>query len=151
MRYIKGTLAIAHNGNLTNAHEIRRELEHRGAIFQTTIDSEVIAYIIARERMHSGSIEEAVRRTMPQIQGAYSLLVMSPQKLIAARDPNGFRPLCMGRLGKGYVFASETCALDACGAEFVRDVGTGRNRGGGSQRGEVHPGPLHREDFPVHF
>ena len=84
MRYIKGTLAIAHNGNLTNAHEIRRELEHRGAIFQTTIDSEVIAYIIARERMHSGSIEEAVRRTMPQIQGAYSLLVMSPQKLIAA-------------------------------------------------------------------
>ena len=105
MRYIKGTLAIAHNGNLTNAHEIRRELEHRGAIFQTTIDSEVIAYIIARERMHSGSIEEAVRRTMPQIQGAYSLLVMSPQKLIAARDPNGFRPLCMGRLGKGYVLS----------------------------------------------
>ena len=97
MRYIKGTLAIAHNGNLTNAHEIRRELEHRGAIFQTTIDSEVIAYIIARERMHSGSIEEAVRRTMPQIQGAYSLLVMSPQKLIAARDPNGFRPLCRKR------------------------------------------------------
>ena len=125
MRYIKGTLAIAHNGNLTNAHEIRRELEHRGAIFQTTIDSEVIAYIIARERMHSGSIEEAVRRTMPQIQGAYSLLVMSPQKLIAARDPNGFRPLCMGRLGKGYVFASETCALDACGAAFVRDVEPG--------------------------
>ena len=127
MRYIKGTLAIAHNGNLTNAHEIRRELEHRGAIFQTTIDSEVIAYIIARERMHSGSIEEAVRRTMPQIQGAYSLLVMRPQKLIAARDPNGFRPLCMGRLGKGYVFASETCAMDACGAEFVRDEETGEN------------------------
>ena len=127
MRYIKGTLAIAHNGNLTNAHEIRRELEHRGAIFQTTIDSEVIAYIIARERMHSGSIEEAVRRTMPQIQGAYSLLVMSPQKLIRRqRLPSRVPALVYGQaLDKGYVFASETCALDACGAEFVRDVEPG--------------------------
>lgn len=125
MRYIKGVLAIAHNGNLTNALEIRRELEHRGAIFQTTIDSEVIAYIIARERIKCHSIEEAVRRTMYQINGAYSLIVMSPRKLIAARDPHGFRPLCMGRAGDSYVFASETSALDAAGAEFVRDVEPG--------------------------
>ena len=125
MRYVKGTLAIAHNGNLTNAYEIRRELEHRGAIFQTTIDSEAIAYLIARERITSDSVEEAVEKTMKQIEGAYSLLVMSPQKLIAARDPHGFRPLCMGRLGDSIVFASETCALAACGAEFVRDVRPG--------------------------
>ena len=125
MRYIKGVLAIAHNGNLTNALEIRRELEHRGAIFQTTIDSEVIAYIIARERIECHSIEEAVRRTMYQINGAYSLIVMSPRKLIAARDPHGFRPLCMGKAGDSVVFASETSALDAAGADFVRDVEPG--------------------------
>ena len=123
MRYIKGTLAIAHNGNLTNAHEIRRELEHRGAIFQTTIDSEVIAYIIARERMHSGSIEEAVSAAMDRLVGAYSLVISSPSKLIAVRDPHGFRPLCMGHLKDGsVVFASESCALDAIGAEFDRDI-----------------------------
>ena len=125
MRYVKGTLAIAHNGNLTNAYEIRRELETRGAIFQTTIDSEAIAYLIARERIKAGSVEEAVARTMKQIEGAYSLLVMSPEKLIAARDPHGFRPLCMGRVGDSVVFASESCALAACGAEFVRDVEPG--------------------------
>ncbi len=125
MRYKKGTLSIAHNGNLTNAVEIRRELEHRGAIFQTTIDSEVIAYVIARERMKSHSVEEAVSAAMTQIEGAYSLLVMSPRKLIAARDPNGFRPLCMGKIENSIVFASETAALDASGAEFVRDVEPG--------------------------
>lgn len=125
MRYVKGVIAIAHNGNLTNAFEIRRELEHRGAIFQTTIDSEVIAYVIARERIKSHSVEEAVKRAMYQINGAYSLLVMSPRKLIAARDPYGFRPLVMGKINGTYVFASETCALDACGAEFVRDVEPG--------------------------
>lgn len=125
MRYIKGTLAIAHNGNLTNAYELRHELEHRGCIFQTTIDTEVIAYYIARERVDAPSIEEAVHRALPQIQGSYSLVVMSPQKLIAARDPNGFRPLCIGKVDNSYVFASETCALDACGAEFVRDVEPG--------------------------
>lgn len=125
MRYKKGVIAIAHNGNLTNAVELRRELEQRGAIFQTTIDSEVIAYLIARERIKSHSVEEAVSRAMTQIDGAYSLLVMSPRKLIAARDPYGFRPLAMGRLADTYVFASETCALDACGAEFVRDVEPG--------------------------
>lgn len=125
MRYVKGTLAIAHNGNLTNAYDIRRELEKRGAIFQTTIDSEAIAYLIARERINAPSVEAAVERTMSQIEGAYSLLVMSPQKMIAARDPHGFRPLCMGKLGKSIVFASETCALAACGAEFVRDIEPG--------------------------
>ncbi len=125
MRYIKGTLAIAHNGNLTNAYEIRRELERRGAIFQTTIDSEAIAYLVARERIKADSVEEAVAKAMKQIDGAYSLLVMSPQKLIAARDPNGFRPLCMGKIGNSVVFASESCALDACGAEFVRDIEPG--------------------------
>ncbi len=125
MRYVKGTLAIAHNGNLTNAYEVRRELERRGAIFQTTIDSEAIAYLIARERINSDSVEEAVEKTMKQIEGAYSLLVMSPQKMIAARDPHGFRPLCIGKLGENIVFASETCALAACGAEFVRDVEPG--------------------------
>ncbi len=125
MRYLKGTLAIAHNGNLTNAYEIRRELEHRGAIFQTTIDSEVIAYLIARERVTAGSVEKAVEKTMKQIEGAYSLLVMSPKKLIAARDPHGFRPLCMGKIGNSVVFASESCALAACGAEFVRDIEPG--------------------------
>lgn len=125
MRYVKGTLAIAHNGNLTNAHEIKQELERRGAMFQTTIDSEVIAFLVARERVHTHSVEEAVKKTMHQISGAYSLLVMSPQKLIAARDPNGFRPLCMGALGDSVVFASETCALDACGAEYIRDVEPG--------------------------
>ena len=125
MRYVKGTLAIAHNGNLTNAYDLKQELEHRGAMFQTTIDSEVLAFVIARERIHCGSIEEAVVRALPQISGSYSLLVMSPRKLIAARDPNGFRPLCIGRLGESIVFASETCALDACGAQFVRDVQPG--------------------------
>ncbi|MED9970482.1 MAG: amidophosphoribosyltransferase [Ruminococcus sp.] len=125
MRYVKGTLAVAHNGNLTNAVEIRRSLEQRGAIFQTTIDSEVICYVIARERLKTHSIEEALANTMQVIEGAYSLLVMSPRKLIAARDPHGFRPLCMGKLNGNYVFASESAALDACGAEFVRDVEPG--------------------------
>lgn len=135
MRYVKGTLAIAHNGNLTNAYELHEELVQKGCIFQTTIDSEAIAYIIAQERVNAPSIEEAVRRSLPRIQGSYSLVIMSPQKLIAARDPNGFRPLVIGKIGENtYVFASETCALDACGASFVRDVEPGEivmaDRGG---------------------
>lgn len=125
MRYVKGTLSVAHNGNLTNAVEIRRQLEHRGAIFQTTIDSEVICYLIARERLKCHSVEEAVARTMQVIEGAYSLLVMSPRKLIAARDPHGFRPLCMGKYNDSIVFASESAALDACGAEYIREVEPG--------------------------
>ena len=92
LNYVKGTLGLAHNGNLVNAPELRRELEYTGAIFQTTIDSEVIAYHIARERIHTGSVEEAVSRAMDKIKGAYSLIVMSPRKLIGARDPYGLRP-----------------------------------------------------------
>ena len=125
MRYIKGTLAIAHNGNLTNAYELHQLLAKQGCIFQTTIDTEVVAYMIARERVEAPSIEEAIHRTMPKIRGAYSMIVMSPQKLIAVRDPHGFRPLCIGKVNDSYVFASETCALDACGAEFIRDVQPG--------------------------
>ena len=122
LNYVKGTLGLAHNGNLINAPELRRELEYTGAIFQTTIDSEVIAYHIARERLNSKTVEEAVGRAMKKIKGAYSLIVMSPRKLIGARDPFGFRPLCIGRRDNAYILASETCALDTVGAQFVRDV-----------------------------
>ena len=125
LNYIKGTLGLAHNGNLINAPELRRELEYSGAIFQTTIDSEVIAYHIARERLNSRSVEEAVGRAMKKIKGAYSLIVMSPRKLIGARDPYGFRPLCIGKRDHAYILASETCALDTIGAEFIRDVEPG--------------------------
>lgn len=124
-KYVKGALAIAHNGNLTNGARLRDEFERRGLIFQTTIDSEAIAYVIARERLDSKSVEEAVVRSIPYIHGAYSLLVMSPQKLIAARDIYGLKPLSIGKIGNSWVFASETCALDAVGAEFVRDVEPG--------------------------
>ena len=124
-KYVKGQLAIAHNGNLVNAVDLREELEQQGAIFQTTIDSEVIAYLVAKERVHCGSVEEAVARAMPYIKGAYSLLVMRPRKLIAARDPHGFKPLCIGKREDTWVVASETCALDTVGAEFIRDVEPG--------------------------
>lgn len=125
LNYVKGTLALAHNGNLINAGELRRELEYTGAIFQTTIDSEVIAYHIARERLKSASAEEAVGRAMTKLSGAYSLIVMSPRKLIGARDPFGFRPLCIGKRDNAWMLASESCALDTVGAEFVRDVDPG--------------------------
>ena len=125
LNYVKGTLALAHNGNLINAPELRKELEYTGAIFQTTIDSEVIAYFIARERLNSRTVEEAVGRAMKKIKGAYSLIIMSPRKLIGARDPFGFRPLCIGKRDNSYVLASETCALDTIGASFVRDVEPG--------------------------
>ncbi len=122
LNYVKGTLGLAHNGNLINAPELRKELEYTGAIFQTTIDSEVIAYHIARERLNSRTVEEAVGRAMKKIKGAYSLIVMSPRKLIGARDPFGFKPLCIGRRDNAYILASETCALDTLGSEFIRDV-----------------------------
>lgn len=125
LNYVKGTLGLAHNGNLINAPQLRRELEYTGAIFQTTIDSEVIAYHIARERLNSKTVEEAVGRAMDKIQGAYSLVIMSPRKLIGARDPYGFRPLCIGKRDQVYLLASETCALDTVGATFVRDVRPG--------------------------
>ncbi len=122
LNYVKGTLGLAHNGNLINANELREELAYTGAIFQTTIDSEVIAYHIARQRIHTATVEEAVARAMNKIKGAYSLIVMSPRKLIGARDPYGFKPLCIGKRDNAYVLASESCALDTIGAEFVRDV-----------------------------
>lgn len=125
LNYVKGTLAMAHNGNLINASELRHELEYTGAIFQTTIDSEVIAYHIARERLNSKTAEEAVRRACMKLKGAYALVVASPRKLIAARDPFGFKPLCIGKRDNAYIVASETCALDTIGAEFVRDVKPG--------------------------
>jgi amidophosphoribosyltransferase len=119
-------MALAHNGNLVNSMELRRRLEENGSIFHTTTDSEVIAYVIVRERLRSGSIEEAVSRSMDTLEGAYSLVIASPSKLIAARDRHGFRPLCMGKLEDGsVVFASESCALDAIGAAFVRDIEPG--------------------------
>ena len=125
LRYIKGQLAISHNGNVTNTAEIRKELERNGAIFQTTADTEIIAYLIARERINAPSIEEAVKRAMRQLKGAFSLLVMSPNKMVAARDPWGFRPLSIGKRDKAVLFSSETCAFDAIDAEFVRDVEPG--------------------------
>lgn len=125
LNYVKGTLGLAHNGNLINTPELRRQLEYTGAIFQTTIDSEVIAYYIARERLNSNTVEEAVGRAMKKIKGAYSLIIMSPRKLIGARDPFGFKPLCIGKRDHAYILASETCALDTVGASFVRDVEPG--------------------------
>lgn len=122
LNYVKGTLALAHNGNLVNAAELRHDLEYTGAIFQTTIDSEVIAYHIARERLNTSTVEEAVNRACQKIKGAYSLVVMSPRKLIGARDPYGFKPLCIGKRENSYIITSETCALDTIGAEYVRDV-----------------------------
>ena len=125
LNYYKGTLALAHKGNLVNALELREELEKTGAIFQTTIDSEVIAYHVAKERISSATAEEAVLAAMRKLKGAYSLIVMSPRKLIGARDPFGFRPLCIGKRDNTYFLTSETCALDTVGAEFVRDVEPG--------------------------
>ena len=127
VRHMKGALAIAHNGNLINAMDLRREFELHGAIFHSTSDTEVISYAITQERIRSRSIQEAVEKAMSRIKGAYSLCIMSPKKLIAARDPQGFRPLVLGELpeGEGYVVASETCALDSIGAEYVRDIEPG--------------------------
>ena len=119
----KGRMALAHNGNLTNSMELRSALESTGSIFHTTTDSEVIAYIIVQERLHQPSIEAAVSAAMDRIEGAYSLVISSPTKLIAARDPHGFRPLCMGKRGDGsIIFASESCALDAVGAKLEREL-----------------------------
>ncbi len=126
VNHIKGPMALCHNGNLINSFELRERLELEGSIFHTTSDTEVISYIITKERLTAPSIEDALCRAMRRIQGAYSLVVMSPSKIIAARDPHGFRPLCYGTLPDGgWVVASESCALDAVGASFVRDVEPG--------------------------
>lgn len=122
----KGKLALAHNGNISNALALRDALELSGAIFHTTSDTEVIAYLITRERLKTKSIEEAVSKAMDKLEGAYSLVMMSAQKMICVRDPQGFRPLCFGKTSDGvYVVASESCALKAVGASFIRDVEPG--------------------------
>lgn len=126
VNHIKGKMALAHNGNLVNSYELREQLELEGSIFHTTSDTEVISYIVTKERINAPSIEEAINAAMNKIKGAYSLVIMSPSKLIAVRDENGFRPLCYGKTADGsYIVASETCALDASGAEFIRDLEPG--------------------------
>ena len=126
VNHVKGKMALAHNGNLVNSGELRRELELQGSIFHTTSDTEVISYIITKERLTAPSIEQAVNRAMDRLKGAYSLVVMSPSKLIAVRDEHGFRPLCYGKTADGrYIVASESCALDAVGAQFIRDIKPG--------------------------
>lgn len=124
-KYLKGALGISHNGNLTNAYELRAKFESEGFIFQTSIDSEVIANIIARQRVINPSVENAVSKMMEIVEGSYSLVVMSPKKLIGCRDPYGFRPLVLGKLDNSYVLSSETCSLDAVGATFIRDIEPG--------------------------
>lgn len=126
VNHIKGKMALAHNGNLTNSAELRHTLELQGSIFHTTSDTEVISYMITRERLNAPSIEEAVNRAMDKLSGAYSLVIMSPSKLIAARDENGFRPLCYGKTPDGrYIVASESCALESVGAQLIRDIKPG--------------------------
>lgn len=123
VNHLRGKLAVAHNGNLSNALPLRQELELSGAIFHSTSDTETIAYVITRERITAPSIQEAVSRAMDKLDGAYSLVMMSSTKLIAVRDPHGFRPLCYGQMEDGtYVVASESCALHAVGAKFERDI-----------------------------
>ncbi|MEJ8733849.1 MULTISPECIES: amidophosphoribosyltransferase [Mediterraneibacter] len=119
----KGKMALAHNGNLSNALELRDRLELSGAIFHTTSDTETIAYVITRERLKTSSIEEAVSNAMHVLEGAYSMVLLSSTKMIAVRDPYGFRPLCYGKMQDGaYVVASESCALSAVGAELIREL-----------------------------
>ena len=125
LRYKKGNFSIAINGALVNSSSLRTELEENGAIFQSGSDVEIIAHIISRERLKTSSIDSALSNTMKRLNGAYSIILMSPKKLIACRDPHGFRPLCIGLLDNSYVIASETCALDSLGAKFVRDIEPG--------------------------
>src|SRR5881394_546685 len=119
----KGQIAIAHNGNLTNASQLREELEQRGQIFQTTVDSEIILHLMAQPDVagHKNTLVETISR----IEGAFSLVIMTENELIGVRDPHGFRPLCIGKLDNAWVLASETCALDLIHAKFVRDVDPG--------------------------
>ena len=123
--YAKGTLALAHNGNITNAEELRTVLRNEGAVFSGTTDSEVVAYAIAKERMSSDSIEDAVCKVAEKIKGGYALLILSPQKLVGVRDPLGLKPLCIGKMDDTYVLASESAAITSVGAEVIRDVEPG--------------------------
>ena len=125
MRYIKGSLALAHNGALTNVAQLHKKLEQGGAIFQSSSNAELIAYVIASLRLNYPTIEETVVNAMHELEGAYSLVLTSPSMLIGVRDPNGFRPLCIGKKGSSYMISSESCAFDSLGAEFIRDVEPG--------------------------
>lgn len=125
IKYKKGQLALAHNGNLVNAAEIREKMEESGTVFQTTSDTEVMVNLISRYRLTSENIEEAIIKMMKDIKGAYAMVALTPKKVIGVRDPHGIRPLCLGLLDNSYVLASETCAFDAIGAEYVRDVNPG--------------------------
>jgi len=125
VKYINGQMALAHNGNIVNAGEIRDKMEAKGAIFQSTNDTEVIANLISRYRITSNSIEETLEKVMNDIRGSYSIVMLTPKRLIGMRDPLGIRPLCIGVMNNSYVLASESCALDAVGAEFLRDVKPG--------------------------
>lgn len=125
INYAKGTLALAHNGNITNVEPIREELTKEGAVFSGNADSEVIAYKIAKERMTSSSIEEAAKKVTKLLKGGFALLILSPQKLLCIRDPWGLKPLCLGKVGDTYICASESTALRAVGADYVRDVEPG--------------------------
>ncbi len=124
-KYVKGTLTLAHNGTLTNAKSLREELEQSGALFQGTSDTEILAYLIAKERLFTHSVEDAIENMLKKIIGAYAFIVMSPSKLIGVRDPKGMKPLCIGKYKNSYVLASESVAFDAINAEFVRDVEPG--------------------------
>lgn len=125
MRYSYGSLALAHNGAVTNFAEIRDELEHGGAIFQSNSNAEVIGYLIATKRIETDTIEQAVLKTMESLKGAYSLVIGAPNKLIGVRDPHGFKPLCIGKLGNSIMISSESCAIESLGGEFIRDVEPG--------------------------
>ncbi len=121
----KVSLALAHNGNLTNSAQIRHELVQSGMVMHTTNDTEIINILIVRNMIETNNLEQAIVRAMNFVEGAFSIVIATKDKLIAVRDRNGFKPLCMGRLGDAVIFASESCALDALGAEFVRDVRPG--------------------------
>jgi len=123
IKYAKGHLALAHNGNLVNADEWRKKLEAKGSIFQSTSDTAVVMHLIAHA--NGKPLEKAIEYALSKVRGAYSMIFMTPEKLVAVRDPWGFRPLCLGKFGKGWVVASETCAFDLIGAKYVRDVEPG--------------------------
>ncbi|MTI70121.1 MAG: amidophosphoribosyltransferase [Firmicutes bacterium] len=123
VKYKKGHIALAHNGNLVNASALRDMLENEGVIFQTSIDSEVVANLLAR--YHKDNIEESVKQVMEVLKGSFAFVLMNDDKVIGARDPHGLRPLCIGKTENGYILASESCALSTIGAEFVRDVEPG--------------------------
>jgi amidophosphoribosyltransferase len=142
------TLAIAHNGNLTNAREIRNDLETKGSIFQTTMDSEIIVHLLARNTQRG--IEEAMVKVVSRIEGAYSCVLMTKEKLIAFRDPNGFRPLCLGLLDEAYIVASETCALDLIEAQYIRDIDPGEILIiGQDELKSIKPFPEHKKTFCI--